>query len=125
MFVRGTWAYASAAFPSRVPRVSAERTMLDVATARSWLDPVTYAVMQIGILAISHAADADPNCFATWKRVNRRRIILVVMKVIGVRYTMPISDAVMIPATMTAASVLNGATAEYASYEAYRIPMSG
>jgi len=107
-----------------LPRVSAERTILDVATASSWLDPVTYAAMQIGILAMSHATDAEVICFVTWKRLYLL-IILVVMKVIGVRYTMPIRDAVTIPATIAPASVLMGATAEYASYDAYNMPING
>jgi len=107
-----------------LPRVSAERTMLDVAIVSSWLDPVRYAAMQIGILAMSHATDAEVICFVTWKRLYLL-IILVVMKVIGVRYTMPIRDAVTIPATIAPASVLMGATAEYASYDAYNMPING
>jgi len=98
--------------------------MLDVATVSSVLDPVTYAAMQMGMLATSQATDAVVSCFVTWKRLYRL-IILVVMKVIGVRYTMPIRDAVTSPATIAAASVLMGATAEYASYDAYRMPISG
>jgi len=107
-----------------LPRVSAERTMLDVAIVSSWLDPVRYAAMQIGMLATSHAADAAVICFVTWKRLYRL-IILVVMNVIGVRYTMPIRDAATNPAMMAPASVLMGATAEYASYDAYIMPISG
>jgi hypothetical protein len=98
--------------------------MLDVANASSWLDPVTYAPMHIGMLATSHATDAEVICFVTWKRLYRL-IILVVIKVMGVRYTIPIRDAVTSPATIAAASVLIGATAEYASYDAYNMPISG
>jgi len=98
--------------------------MLDVAITSSWVDPVTYAAMQSGMLATSQAIEAEVSCFVTWKRLYLL-IILVVMKVIGVRYTMPIRDAVTIPATIAAASVLMGATAEYASYEAYNMPISG
>jgi hypothetical protein len=98
--------------------------MLDIATVSSWLDPVTYAAMQMGMLATSHATEAVVSCFVTWKRLYRL-IILVVMKVIGVRYTIPIREAVTSPATIAAASVLIGATAEYASYDAYPMPING
>jgi len=124
MLVNGTCAYVRALVPSTLPMVNAERTMLDVAIASSWLDPVTYAATQIGILATSQAPDADANRFVTWKRLYRL-ISFVAMNVIGVRYTMPISDAVTSPATIAAASVLMGATAEYASYDAYSMPING
>jgi len=76
------------------------------------------------MLAKSQAADAMLNCRVTRKRLYLL-IILVVMKVIGVRYTMPISDAVTRPASIAPTSVLTGATAEYASYDAYSMPING
>ena len=99
--------------------------MLDVAAASSCVEPVAYAARHIIMLNANNALDAAVICFMICRRWRRRFISRVATNVIGATYTMPISDAVTIPATMAAASVLMGATAEYASYDAYNMPISG
>jgi len=99
--------------------------MLDVAIASSCVEPVAYAATHRIMLDANHALDAAVICFVICRRWRRRLSSRVVTNVIGATYTMPMSDAVTIPATIAAASVLMGATAEYASYDAYNMPISG